>query len=139
MGDNALQMRLYVVDGDDAVRDSLSTLLPLAGLEVQAFATGADFLAAFSRDQARPSCPAAVLCEARLPDQNGLDVLDELERCGLRCPFALLVSNQNQAKQRLKRRVPIITKPVVHRRVLAFTRQLLADEPLERKSSETTD
>lgn len=132
-------MRLYVVDGDEAVRDSLSTLLPLAGLDVQAFATGADFLAAFSRDQARPSCPAAVLCEARLPDQAGLDVLDELERRGQHCPFALLVSNQEQAKQRLKRSVPIITKPVVHRRVLAFTRQLLAEEPPERKASETTD
>jgi len=139
MGHAAVQMRLYVVDGDDAVRDSLAMLLPLAGLEVETYATGADFLAAFKRGQSVPCPPAAVLCEARLPDQNGLDVLDELERCGQHCPFALLVSNQDQAHRRLDRQIPIVTKPVVHRRVLAVTRKLLADNLAKQAASETTD
>jgi FixJ family two-component response regulator len=64
---------VFVVDDDARVRDALSSLLASAGLDVAAFASAADFLAAD-----KPDAPACLVLDLELPDINGLELQKEL-------------------------------------------------------------
>jgi two-component system, LuxR family, response regulator FixJ len=66
-----------VVDDDACIRDVLSRLLTAAGHEVERYACGADFLAAYSDD--RIGC---VVLDASMPDLNGLQVQEALNARG---------------------------------------------------------
>jgi FixJ family two-component response regulator len=76
-----------LLDSDPAVRDSVHALVGLHGQSIRCYSTARGFLDEVLRIPVR-----CVICEARLPDQRGIDVyLDLLDR-GYRLPFALLVS-----------------------------------------------
>ncbi len=64
---------IYVVDDDEAVRESLEALLLAHGHAVVACATAADFLARF--DAAAAAC---VLLDVRMPGMDGLTLLETL-------------------------------------------------------------
>lgn len=64
---------VYVVDDDDAMRESVSYLLKTVGLEVESFATAQAFLDRF--DPERPGC---LLTDVRMPGLSGLNLLSEL-------------------------------------------------------------
>jgi FixJ family two-component response regulator len=64
---------VFVVDDDSRVRDALSSLLASVGLDVLAFATAAEFLAAD-----KPDTATCLVLDLDLPDINGLDVQKEL-------------------------------------------------------------
>lgn len=107
-----------VIDGDPAVRDSLATLMQLAGHEVATFATGAAFL-----DAVNPGTFKCVVCEAELPDTTGMEVYRALAEQQVAVPFALLVSKNDQTTAAAAYKVGIrhvFYKPLVHRRLIAF-------------------
>lgn len=60
---------IYVLDDDDAVRDSVCALLEIDGYRTEAFATADAFEAGFERGVAH-----CALLDVRLPDANGLDI-----------------------------------------------------------------
>ncbi|MEO1608159.1 MAG: response regulator [Pseudomonadota bacterium] len=64
--------RIIIVDDDDAVRDSLDALLQAEDFQVETFPTATDFLQA--------SCAGAhcILLDVRLPDGDGIDILQKL-------------------------------------------------------------
>jgi len=64
---------VYVVDDDESMRRAIDLLMESAGLNVQGFATAADFLA-FDRAE----IPACLILDVNLPDLNGLDLQNEL-------------------------------------------------------------
>ncbi len=64
---------VWIIDDDDAVRDSLAFLLTAEGMSVEAFASAKDFLAG-SR-QGRRGC---VVTDVRMPGMSGIDLLDQL-------------------------------------------------------------
>ncbi len=69
--------RVYVVDDDDAVRDSLSRFLRIAGLEPRAFGSAAAFL------DVLPSLePGCVVLDIHMPGLSGLDALQILHDRG---------------------------------------------------------
>src|SRR5271169_1889483 len=75
---------IYVVDDDEAVRDSLSQLLEARGYTVRSFATAPEFLAA--APALRPGC---LIADIRMPDMDGLELQRRLiERA---CRFPLIV------------------------------------------------
>lgn len=114
-------LRVCVIDGDAAVRDSLATLMSLNGHEVCAFETGADFIAAL--DDGSQNCVDCVICEAELPDVSGLELFSAFRR---RCPdirFALLMSRKDPHAISAARRSgvnAVFQKPLVHRTLRAF-------------------
>ncbi len=65
-----------VVDDDDAVRRSLQLLLHWRGYDVRAFATATHLI---DSGQARAS---VLVADYRLPDGDGIGVLDRLRGCG---------------------------------------------------------
>ena len=64
---------IFVVDDDDAVRDSLKALLETGGLSVETYASGQEFLDAY--DPSRRGC---LLLDVRMPDMTGLELQQKL-------------------------------------------------------------
>jgi FixJ family two-component response regulator len=60
---------VFVVDGDDTVRESLESLIQSAGWQPEIFACGQAFL---SRE--RVLAPSCLILDVALPDLNGLDL-----------------------------------------------------------------
>jgi len=61
--------KVYIVDDDEAVRESLDALLAAVGYETQSFASAHAFLA--TSDAAAEGC---LLTDVRMPDMDGLDL-----------------------------------------------------------------
>ena len=112
---------VFLIDGDPAVRDSLTTLLDLNGYDVHAYATGAAFIKTFN-DTAHEQIHC-VICEAELPDTSGIRLYHTLQQAQLTAPFALLISRRNQATLRKARAAgidSIFPKPLVYQNLLRF-------------------
>ncbi|MEZ5560936.1 MAG: response regulator [Pseudomonadales bacterium] len=115
--------RVFVIDGDPAVRDSLKTLMNLNGLEVATYATGQSFLRARERDTQEHSSSDYVICESELPDTSGIEVFEALMARQDQVHFALLMSRKNERTALRARQLGIahvFSKPLVHRNLLAF-------------------
>ena len=78
---------IFVVDDDAAVRDSLEALLESAGLTVEVYASGQQFLQEFT---APPS--GCLLLDVRMPDISGLELLQELATRGKRLPVIIITA-----------------------------------------------
>lgn len=79
--------RVCVIEADEAVRDSLVTLIQLSHDDVAEFATGQAFLDASAARQF--DC---VICAQELPDISGVEVYCAFRHCNPDARFALLVS-----------------------------------------------
>lgn len=64
---------VYIVDDDEAVRDSLRWLLEANTYKVKAFATAESFLAEYSEDQ-----PGVLIVDVRMPGMSGLELQEQL-------------------------------------------------------------
>jgi len=112
-------LMVYLVDGDPAVRDSVTTLMYLNGFEVKAYATGAAFLEELP-DQDEVEC---VVCEAELPDTTGITIYEALIDRNPEIRFALLLSGHNPLRAKAARDAGIsqvFSKPLVNRHLLTF-------------------
>jgi two-component system response regulator FixJ len=83
-----LDKTVFIVDDDDAVRDSLAILLESAGLQVETFASPIAFLA--SDAPARPGC---LLTDVRMPHMSGLELQERLVREGRRLPVVVMTGH----------------------------------------------
>ncbi len=79
---------VFVVDDDRAARDSLSWLIGSVHLRVQAFASAAEFLAAYTPGQA-----GCVIADVRMPGLSGLDLQTELRRRGIELPMIVVTGH----------------------------------------------
>lgn len=76
---------LFVLDDDDAVRDSLEALLESKGYSVRTFSSSQSFLA----ETEIISQPGCLLLDIRMPGLDGLKVLDKLK--SLKSPLAIIM------------------------------------------------
>ena len=79
---------VYVVDDDEAMRDSLRWLLESAGYRVSSYSTAARFLAGYRRDHA--SC---LVLDVRLTGITGLELQQELNRRGDSLPIIFITGH----------------------------------------------
>jgi signal transduction histidine kinase len=84
----AAEATVFVVDDDAGVRSSLQALATAAGLAVETYASGREFLAAY--DSRRAGC---LLLDCRLRGSNGLDVQQELRRRHATLPVIVLTAH----------------------------------------------
>lgn len=91
--------RAYLVDDDEAIRDSLVWLLRSRGVDASAWASAEAFLADY-RDDMR----GCLLLDIRMPAMSGLELFDGLRRRGCRMPAIFLTGHGDvpQAVQALK-------------------------------------
>jgi len=83
---------VFVVDDNVGVRKSLRALLESAGLGVETYASGDEFLCAY--DPERPGC---LVLDVRLRDASGLDLQDELRRRKTMLPIIVLTGHGSVA------------------------------------------
>jgi FixJ family two-component response regulator len=76
---------VYVVDDDEAMRNSLINLLESVGLRVESFESSLEFVASQKHDV--PSC---LILDVRLRGENGLNFQQEAPRMGLRMPILFM-------------------------------------------------
>ena len=76
---------IYVVDDDDAVRDSLEAVLLGEGYDVEGFASAETFLA-----DGDPSIAGCCLMDVRMPGKDGLTLLSELDDGGATLPIIIM-------------------------------------------------
>lgn len=83
---------IFIVDDEPAVRNSLSLLLRVHGMQAETFATARAFLDAF--DPARPGC---IVADIRMPEMSGLDLQCELNRRGATAPIIMITGHGDVA------------------------------------------
>jgi two-component system, LuxR family, response regulator FixJ len=82
------ERRVYVVDDDDAVRDSLSLLLESRAFAVRSFASALEFL------EAAPSLPTGCLIvDIRMPEMDGLELQQHLIDRSLDFPLIVITGH----------------------------------------------
>lgn len=79
---------VFVVDDDQAVRDSLTNLLSAADIRVEAYPDAKTFLAAY-----RPEHPGCLVLDLQLPGMGGLHLQEELVKRGDRRPIIFLTAH----------------------------------------------
>ncbi|HWG77755.1 MAG TPA: response regulator [Steroidobacteraceae bacterium] len=78
----------FVVDDDDAVRNSLRLLLKSLGLATQAMASAAEFLQTY-----QPSQPGCLVLDVRMPGMSGLELQQELNLRGAILPVIFITGH----------------------------------------------
>jgi FixJ family two-component response regulator len=79
---------VLVIDDDSSIRDALSRLFRSIDLDVQSFASTADFLAA-----KQPDGPTCLVLDVRLPGMSGLDFQSELKKANVDLPIIFMTGH----------------------------------------------
>lgn len=134
MSDNSA---IYIVDDHDAVRDSLAALLESAGLSVEVYSCGQDFLQALN-----PSRHGCLLLDLRLPDMTGIEVQQKLSDMGARLN-TIMISGYGDIPLAVKAikagAVDFIEKPCSDNVILDCVNRALAVAERAREEEATSD
>ena len=76
---------VYIVDDDQALRESLGSLLRSIGLQVELFGSVADFM-----KRNRPDTPSCLVLDVRLQGTSGLDFQIELAAANINLPIVFM-------------------------------------------------
>ncbi len=124
---------VYVVDDDDAVRDSLGLLFRTAGLPVEEFASGADFL-----DGPVPARHACLVLDIRMPGMTGTMLQDKLIERGTDLPIIFITAHGDipMAVDAMKKGAfDFVEKPFDDLALLGQVRNALAYGGMDRRGS----
>ncbi len=134
----ATEDTIYIVDDDDAARDSLTALFETAGFAVDSYATGQAFL-----DTHRADRKGCLLLDVRMPDMSGLEVqqrLTGLEIDGLSVVIITGHGDIPMAVQAIKAgAADFIEKPFDDRAIMGCVRQVLSQMATTRASPGSND
>ena len=123
--------KVLIVDDDAGFRDSLARFFESMRIDVQTFASGAEFLAHEPEDG-----PTCVLLDLQMPELSGLQVQDELARIGREIPIVFLTGHGaiSAGVQAMKRgAVDFLEKPFDERRVCESVEAALAQSVQARR------
>ncbi len=79
---------VFVIDDDAALREALASLFRSVGLQVKAFASAPEFLAA-----KLPDGPTCLVLDVRLPGLSGLDFQAELAEANVDIPIVFMTGH----------------------------------------------
>lgn len=79
---------VYVVDDDEAMRDSLRWLIESVGLDVETYAAAQDFLDAYDGEK-----PACLVLDLRMPGMSGLELQEELTSRNMTIPIIFITAH----------------------------------------------
>lgn len=85
---NTNSSTIYIVDDDDAVRDSLRFLLETNGYQVQTFASGEEFLEKYD-----PKIVSILITDVRMPGMSGLQLQEELNARKATVPIVFITGH----------------------------------------------
>ena len=114
---------VYVVDDDEAVRDSLSLLLTCSGFAVQNFASARDFL-----EYCGGRSDGCLIFDLHMPEMSGAQMLRHLRADGNSIVAIAISGKRDQATDaELKRdgAFAVLSKPFDDEQFLALIRKVL--------------
>ncbi|MDH4191717.1 MAG: sigma-70 family RNA polymerase sigma factor [Betaproteobacteria bacterium] len=122
---------IFIVDDDDAARESLAMLLQLKGFGTQTFASAEEFL-----ERYRPEWPGCVVLDLRMTGMSGIELQAELTRRGLQLPIIFVTAHGDvpSARAALKAgAIDFVEKPIDHEALLAAIASALDRDAQERE------
>ena len=81
-------LTVFIIDDDPGVRDSLGLLLGVRGYRTALFSCAKDFLSAW-----RPAWAGCILCDIRMPEIDGLQLLGRLQELGCQIPCVIITGH----------------------------------------------
>ena len=126
---------VFVVDDDDAVRNSMRWLVESVGLPVETYASAREFL-----DTHDPNQPGCLVLDVRMPGMSGLDLQEKLQENGIVIPIIVVTGHGDvpTAVRAIKAgAVEFIEKPV-NDQLLLDTIQRCIDKDAEYRRESAT-
>ncbi|MCK0508493.1 response regulator transcription factor [Aromatoleum anaerobium] len=117
---------IYIVDDDEALRDSLVWLLESSGYRAIAFESAEQFLAAY-----QPAMTGCLVLDVRMPGMSGFELFEELRRQRSTLPVIFITGHGDvpMAVSAVKKgAVDFIEKPFGDRDMLGLIERCLAAE-----------
>lgn len=115
---------VFVVDDDDALRDSFDQLFHSAGFEVRTFRSGAEFLAGYETNSA-----GCLITDIRMPEMSGFDLAEEMTARGIDLPVIMITGDGDATTERRAREagaVALFHKPAKFSALLDAVEKALA-------------
>jgi two-component system response regulator FixJ len=128
---------VFLVDGDDDLREAMRGLIQAEGIAVAAYRSAEEFLAGVKPD--RPACLILELC---LPGMGGLKLQERMAEHGLAMPVIVLTKARDvpaAVRAIQSGAVDFLQKPVDDRLLLGRVRRALALDVDARKRRATRD
>ncbi len=113
---------VYVVDDDEAVRESTLVLLESEGIAALGFASAQQFLRDFERTRA-----GCLVLDVHMPQMSGIELLAALRADGVATPALVLTGRSDPALEELARRhgASMLSKPPPGDELLVLVRAAL--------------
>ena len=108
--------KVYIVDDDDAVRDSMRALLESLGFEISDYSSAQDFLVHRGADG-----KACLLLDLHMPVMSGIDLLEHMQAEGSQIPTIVITGRSDSVlKDRALRggALELMDKPVTDEALL---------------------
>ncbi len=83
-----MKSTVFVVDDDQAMRNSLKWLIESVGVQVESFSSADEFLA-----QYQPSRPGCLVLDVRMPGMSGLELQERLTQRGIHIPVVIITGH----------------------------------------------
>lgn len=119
------EFTVYIVDDDEAVRESLAVFFDSIGIETRTFSSGNEFLNA-----SIPSNSGCVFLDLAMPGMNGIDVLEHLQTFRSGNPVIVITADIAPETKRRALTVgasDVIEKPFLARELLDAMHRALGD------------
>lgn len=126
---------IFIVEDDDAVRDSIQALIQSCGYHTAAFPSAEAFLA-----QAAPTVEGCLISDVRMPGISGLELLDEIKRRGLKLRVVLITAFADvpmAVRAMQSGAVTFLEKPFENSALLAGVEQALNFDHAQRHAQNT--
>jgi two-component system, LuxR family, response regulator FixJ len=134
---NTTEQTVFVVDDDDAVRDSIAELVESVGLRAEGHASASSFLDSFRPDR----CGCLVL-DVRMANMSGLVLQERLNAMGARIPVIVLTGHGDvpMAVQAMRAgAVDFIQKPYREQALLDSINTALTKDEASRRAGKAAD
>jgi FixJ family two-component response regulator len=131
------EQRVFVLDDDAAVRDSIAELVESVGLKAEVHASAPSFLEAF--DPSRPGC---LVLDVRMAPMSGLELQERLKALGAKLPVIVLTGHGDvpMAVQAMKAgAMDFLQKPYRDQALLDSINAALTLDAAARRTSASAD
>ena len=134
MTDRLASPIVFIVDDDESLRESLSSLLRSVGLRVQVFGSPLEFL-----NSHRPDVAGCLVLDVRLPGLSGLDFQNELAKANVQIPIIFITGHGDipmSVRAMKAGAVEFLTKPIREQDLVDAVQVALQRDQIRRESEE---
>lgn len=119
---------IYLVDGDELVREALAAALEASGYAVTSFATGRALLGAFA-----PAARTCLVLDLDLPDMSGVELAQRLRAAGSTAPLVMTTAGsrgRDEDRVRAAGAAAFLDKPISRRCLISAIERAMAGRGL---------